>query len=427
MSWLVRVEIRALVRGLVSAIALAACAAFSAHAQNYRPVAIASFNLAWAGTVADYERHVAVCNAPEVNWCDSRINNRLNSRPNNRTSDRDGKGNTAELARAQRCQQATQAAAGGATAALLVAPCNAYQASGAQATRANYLQKLQGLRATVDQLISQDKVRVIAFQELRSKEALAEILGKHAAQFDVCVATHRAFQTLGFAWDKSLSSAPGVCTTYEPLGIPEPNAGGTLTRRMRPGLALALRVSGEPITFMNLHLKSACASLLNSRAFKGRTLDDPLDACETLNQQVAPLENWIEAIAKTSPRLVLLGDFNRRIDEEAAAAVAPAQVRTNGSNPAGPNPIDAQGKVATRYLWQELSDGSPTLHQLPLATDQPSTCKGFAGLDHMVISDALRQRQGTAVPNARKTGVQSQPQQVIQTSDHCPTVGVLKL
>ena len=104
MSWLVRVEIRALVRGLVSAIALAACAAFSAHAQNYRPVAIASFNLAWAGTVADYERHVAVCNAPEVNWCDSRINNRLNSRPNNRTSDRDGKGNTAELARAQRCQ-----------------------------------------------------------------------------------------------------------------------------------------------------------------------------------------------------------------------------------------------------------------------------------------------------------------------------------
>ncbi len=408
----------ALARVLTGVVALVlTCTAFSAFAQRpaYRPVALASFNLAWAGTVADYERHVAVCSAPGVNWCDSRINNR------GRADD------ATELARAQRCQQATQAAAGGATAGLLVAPCNAYQASGAQATRAHYLEKLRGLRATVDQLITQDKVRVIAFQELRSKEALTEILGSHAAQFEVCVATHRAFQTLGFAWDKSLSSTPGVCTPYEPLAIAEPNASGNWKRRMRPGLALALQVSGQPVTFMNLHLKSACANLVDSRAFKGRTLDDPLDACETLNQQVAPLENWLESVAKTSPRLVLMGDFNRRIDEEAAASIAKNQVRTDGSDPASPNPVNAQGRVPTRYLWQELSDGSPTLHQLPQASDTPATCKGFVGLDHIVISDALRQRQGPELPTTRKTGVVSQPGQVIQTSDHCPKLTILKL
>jgi hypothetical protein len=35
-------------------------------------VGIASFNIAWAGTAADFKRHVDVCSAPDVQWCDTR-------------------------------------------------------------------------------------------------------------------------------------------------------------------------------------------------------------------------------------------------------------------------------------------------------------------------------------------------------------------
>jgi endonuclease/exonuclease/phosphatase family metal-dependent hydrolase len=389
------------------------CLWAQADSPRYRPVAIASFNVAWAGTAADYAQHVAVCSAPSVNWCDSRIR-------------RPGAAN--DIAAAQRCQQATQSAAGGLAAAMQVAPCNAYQASGAQATRANYQAKLKGLRATVAQLIEVDKVRLIAFQELRSNAALKEILGPHAADFETCVAPHNAFQSLGFAWHKSLSDKPGVCSAYQPLAIAQSDA----ARRLRPGLALALSVSGEPVTFMNLHLKSACANLVTTRKYEGHLLTDPDSACETLNRQVAPLESWLESVAQQSPRLVLMGDFNRRIDEEAAAAIPKDQVRTTGIDPAQANPPDARGRVSSRYLWQELSDGSPRLHQMPLLKpslvgNSPAACTGFIGLDHIVISDALQVRQGLVMPSARKVAVVSQPGQVIQTSDHCPTVGVLKL
>ena len=45
----------------------------SVQAQETAPVGIAIFNMAWAGTIDDFKRHVEVCSAPEVNWCDSRI------------------------------------------------------------------------------------------------------------------------------------------------------------------------------------------------------------------------------------------------------------------------------------------------------------------------------------------------------------------
>ena len=64
-----------------AAVLLAACgsppavqqaAPVSAPAAAPMPVAIAAFNMAWAGTVADFQQHLAVCSAPQVNWCDTR-------------------------------------------------------------------------------------------------------------------------------------------------------------------------------------------------------------------------------------------------------------------------------------------------------------------------------------------------------------------
>src|SRR5688572_3665632 len=79
--------------------------------------AIASFNMGWAGTPAEFARYVQVCSAPAVNYCDTRP-----------WIDRGAKVATdAEKARAAQCQQATQAAAGGRDASMKVPPCNAYR------------------------------------------------------------------------------------------------------------------------------------------------------------------------------------------------------------------------------------------------------------------------------------------------------------
>jgi endonuclease/exonuclease/phosphatase family metal-dependent hydrolase len=395
--------------------------AMSKETSTSHTVGVAAFNMAWAGTLDDFNRHRAICGDPKVNWCETRA----------RTLRGASAPTPEEQARATRCGDATLIAVGGQEASMMIAPCNAYRSSEAPMpgvappdpnttrTAAAYQIKLDGLRETVEALIARDGVKVIAFQEVKSVDVIKLVLGKYADKFDVCAAKHNAFQTLAFAWEKSLTSQPGVCETESTLAIKDPPNDPAAFRRVRPGLALTLTINKSPVTFMNVHLKAGCASVNNSNErFPGRLLTDANEACEVLNRQVPILENWIEAVSAKSPRFVLLGDFNRRIDDEAAMTIDKNQVRSDGADPASPNKVDANGKVATRYLWQELSDGTPTMHQVPLST-KDGGCTGFQGLDHIVISDALKKiNQGMLL--SKKIGVVSQPNQMIETSDHCP-------
>lgn len=74
-----------------------------------------------------------------------------------------------------------------------------------------HAEKLEGLRSTVNGLIRDRSVSVIAFQEVRSEAAIKDILGSHAANFEACIAPHTAFQTIGFAWRRSVASKPFTC------------------------------------------------------------------------------------------------------------------------------------------------------------------------------------------------------------------------
>ncbi len=390
-------------------------------------VSVAAFNMAWAGTPEDFKRHLEVCATPAVNWCDTRT--RIMRGATAATAE--------EIARASQCQDATLKAAGGAPASMLIAPCNAYRSSAPfvpneprpdpnlTRTPAAYQEKLDQLRITVEAIIERDGVRVIAFQEVRSSATVKLVLGKFADKFEVCDAKHSAFQTLAFAWDRSLTSTPGQCTTESALAVKDPPNDPTAFRSVRPGLALALTINAASAAFMNIHLKAGCASVNNSNErFPGRLLTDAAEACEVFNRQVPLLENWIEAVAAKNPRFVLLGDINRRIDDELAMGPSKDRVRADGSDPASPNKVAANGKVTTQYLWQEISDGTPTLHQVPLSTIEGS-CTGFQGLDHIVVSDALK-ALNVGVIASRKIGVASLPNQRIETSDHCPRIATLK-
>lgn len=373
-------------------------------------VGVASFNLAWAGSSQDFARHADVCSAAEVNWCDTRAK-----------VAKGAVGPTAEEdARAKRCQTAVENASGGRAQALLVAPCNAYKLSAKKLANGGpklYSEKLEGLRATISQLVDKEHVDVIAFQEVRSQAVIEEVLGKHVKEFESCVAAHTAFQTVGFAWRKTLSEQPGQCVSEPSLAVKE-DLLDAVSRTVRPGLELNLKIGGKPASFLNVHLKSACANLVTGGGFPGRELTDADPSCRILNRQISPLENWIERTAHSAPRFVVLGDFNRRLDEEAKLTVAPNMVRTDGTDPSGPNTMAADGRVSSRFLWQEIADGNPVLHQIPLS-QASSTCKGFTGLDHILISEALLALQ-VAPLSSVKIPVVQKPQQVIITSDHCP-------
>ena len=388
-------------------------------------IAIASFNMGWAGTSAEFARYMSVCSAPAVNYCDTRA----------RIERGAAAATDAEKARAARCQQDTLAAAGGRDASMKVPPCNAYRpprpAPGAlrvdpavSRDPAAYQEKIDQLTHTVDRLIASEGVRVIAFQEVSGTEIVKLVLGRHADRFEACAARHDAFQTVAFAWDKTLTTPPGACETEASLAVLDPANDPRAFRRVRPGLALTLTVNGEPVTFMNVHLKAGCASVTQEDArYPGRLLDHPAEACEVLNRQVAPLEGWLESVAKRSPRFVWMGDFNRRIDDEEKLAIAKDKVRSDGSDPAGPLET-ARGKVPTRYLWPELNDGIPTLYQVPLSTKEGG-CTGFTGLDHIVISEALKRANAGEI-FSKKVSVAEKPGQRIETSDHCPRIARLR-
>jgi endonuclease/exonuclease/phosphatase family metal-dependent hydrolase len=267
-------------------------------------------------------------------------------------------------------------------------------------------------------------VRVIAFQEVRSADVVKQLLGRHAERFSVCDAPHEGFQTVAFAWDRSLGSEGGRCSVETGLAVSD-NPADPEARKVRPGLALELQLAGRRVSFLNVHLKSGCANIVPTPVYQARLLDDPAAPCKVLNRQVAPLERWIDSVAKRSPDFVLLGDFNRRIDEEAAAGIRPAQVRADGSDPAGVPAPSADGRVATRYLWQELNDGGRSLQQVPL-TGIEAGCKGFSGLDHIVLSGPLAARQPANL-GSRKTAVVQALEQRIETSDHCPRSVILAL
>lgn len=411
---------------LLAAPALAQTAALqNTNAAKPLTTGIAAFNMGWAGTPAQFAKYLEVCSAPAVNYCDTRA--RIERGATVATD--------AEKARAAKCQEDTLAAAGGREASMMVAPCNAYRPPrtpqgqprpdpAISRVPAAYQQKIDLLAQTVDNIITNEGVRVIAFQEVSGVDVIKLVLGKHADKFDVCAAKHNAFQTIAFAWDKSITSKPGVCETESSLSVLDPPNDPAAFRKVRPGLALALTVNGEPVMFLNVHLKAGCASVTNDDArFPGRLLDDAAEACDVLNRQVAPLEAWLEAVAKKSPRFVWLGDFNRRIDDEEKLAIAKDKVRADGSDPASPHKV-VNNKVPTRYLWPELNDGTPAMFQIPLSTKEGG-CTGFTGLDHIVISEALK-KKNEGVVFSKKVGVAEKAGQGIETSDHCPRIAQLK-
>lgn len=132
--------------------------------------------------------------------------------------------------------------------------------------------------------------------------------------------------------------------TVKTISVPHKQHGSIRPTRRAVEATVQLP-NGNHLTILAVHLKSGChqGSLINTKS----------PACATLAKQTAYLEHWIDTLVEKGEALVVLGDFNRRIN-----------MRGNKD-----------------HLWAEIDDAEPRnmeLFRLPFR--QESNC--FHGTNH---------------------------------------------
>ena len=342
----------------------------------------------------------------------------------------------------------------------LMPPCGVYEGAGRvkfALTPAALAQRNRHIAALLERAVAPD---VIAFQEVSGTAAVREALGKLAPDYHVCSFDGRyKVQRLAFAWKKTLGPAVEDCKTWHEVSVPSlPPA-----QQLRPALTVALKVRGQVLRFMTLHLKSACVSPVGAGPQERGRLDGnsgPNDPCPALQAQVAPLEAAFERLPEGVDHFVVLGDFNRNLWHEALELDGAQAVRSDGSTDLT-TPL--QAGVKTRNLYREINDGQPAASRAallelacpgtpalaalcqrsktealrrdtlaPLTDPTALGCRNPIGLDHVLVSESLKPRVRAAHKVAlgalgqTLAPAQDRPAS-LAVSDHCPIVVSLDL
>jgi endonuclease/exonuclease/phosphatase family metal-dependent hydrolase len=328
-------------------------------------------------------------------------------------------------------------------------PCNVYQQNfrTVAATVPAYATRIAQARKILQGPGAAD---VMAFQEVSGAQAVKEVLGAAANDYHVCSFENFKVQRLAFAWRKSLGGSSASCRIEPSLSLPARE----VAQQPRPGLELTLEINSKKIRFFNVHLKSSCVSpLANGDDLAGSDAN-----CQILQDQVVPLENWLESRSANVDQVVALGDFNRNLAHEAAEpASQPVRV---GTTSAPSDPLPAGAKV--RNLFKEVNDGVPGASALnlvditcpktettrsqcaksktanlssdernELANPTQLGCRNPIGLDHVLVGSNLRPASAEKIPlgnfgrSAHPTATRPEP--FLAVSDHCPVLVRVRL
>lgn len=192
---------------------------------------------------------------------------------------------------------------------------------------------------------------------------------------------------------------------------------GPSIRPTRSAISVEFELNGEPISFLNVHLKSSChqyplRDVEDQNFFNEKPFGSRFD-CRTLKAQLAILENWIELQNALGRKVIVAGDFNRRL------------------NVAYRNP--------TRHedFWAELNDGQPfdlALRKGPGGQDNvcwPNHEERFNEHIDLIVADASF-LEGFSTVSFDKVGLgfDEAPEYAEKArqrlSDHCPVRMILE-
>lgn len=128
-------------------------------------------------------------------------------------------------------------------------------------------------------------------------------------------------------------------------------------RPTRSAIHVEFQVNDQAVSFLNVHLKSSChqyplRDIEDQNFFNQKPFGSRFD-CRTLKAQLSILENWVEVQTAIGKRVIVAGDFNRRLN------------------------IVYRNPTRHEDFWAELNDGAPGGVELE---------KGPEGLDRVCWS-----------------------------------------
>jgi len=206
---------------------------------------------------------------------------------------------------------------------------------------------------------------VVAFEEVDGAGMATRVFP--ADQYQIVVVDGTEVQRVGFAIRRGIEFTRNPDLYALNLG----NQG------LRAGVDVTLDVDGNKLRLLGLHLKSGCSGIKLSR-------QDEATACAELHKQIPLLQDWIAARAADGGGFILLGDFNRRIDDK-------------------------------EQMWQAFQRKA----DLTLVDEgQDSPCWGGGSfIDHLIAGGAARD---WLVPGSLRVMVyREDPSWKPQLSDHC--------
>jgi len=213
---------------------------------------------------------------------------------------------------------------------------------------------------------------IVAVQEVAQAASLSRLFP--ADRYRIHLAEQGGAQKTGFAYRKDL--AVTVMPDLDALS----------EHGLRAGADLEVKLEGKRVRMLAVHLKAFCVK---------KNLSSEDQDCERLSAQVPAVEGWIDARARSGEAFVVLGDFNRLLDDR-------------------------------DEVWLALDDHDPPGLQLKrTAPALGSLCqsqrKPRAFIDHIVLGGpATRWLVPDSFRELRYDEEDKQAQH--QLSDHCPVL-----
>ncbi|KGJ89950.1 endonuclease/exonuclease/phosphatase family protein [Colwellia psychrerythraea] len=239
---------------------------------------------------------------------------------------------------------------------------------------------------------------VIALQEVESEYWARKVFGD---DYDYYFSTKDWVQRVGVAVKKSQDFSVKA-KEYKALDI----------GKVRHGMDITLTKNDKTLHLLAVHLKSGCfanpldKSSINAMPSKSDKEVRRKEACDKLNKQIEPLEQWINLHAEQNSAYIILGDFNRRFSQDISLKYS-----------------EDQG------LWQALNDEGQSALWTPTMTINSDCWDGYYKdyIDHIIFS-----------PKAKTKYIDNSFKQLVfkekytkklsrNLSDHCPISVQLKL